>query len=52
MKKVLKCVDDNFDGLVSNLQQGYPLQKSILKSKRYIEGFLSANKSLIGRHRL
>jgi len=21
MKKVLKCVDDNFDGLVSNLQQ-------------------------------
>lgn len=38
--------------ITANLQQGYPLQKSILKSKRYIEGFLSSSKSLIGRHRL
>jgi len=38
--------------ITANLQQGYPLQKSILKSKRYIEGFLSSNKTLIGKHRL
>lgn len=38
--------------IAANLQQGYPLQKSILKSKRYIEGFLGSSKSLIGRHRL
>lgn len=38
--------------IAANLQQGYPLQKTILKSKRYIEGFLSSNKTLIGRHRL
>jgi len=38
--------------ITANLQQGYPLQKTILKSKRYIEGFLSSNKTLIGRHRL
>lgn len=38
--------------ITANLQQGYPLQKTILKSKRYIEGFLSSNKTLIGRHKL
>lgn len=38
--------------IAANLNQGYTLQKSILKSKRYIEGFLGSNKSLIGRHRL
>jgi len=38
--------------LTANLQQGYPLHKSILKSKRYIEGFLSSNKTLLGNHRL
>jgi len=38
--------------ITASLQQGYPLQKAILKSKRYIEGFLSSSKTLIGRHRL
>jgi hydroxymethylpyrimidine/phosphomethylpyrimidine kinase len=38
--------------ITSNLQQGYPLHKSILKSKRYMEGFLSSNNTLIGKHRL
>jgi len=38
--------------ITANLQQGYPLHKSILKSKRYMEGFLSSNKTLIGKHRL
>jgi len=38
--------------IAANLQQGYPIQKTILKSKRYIESLLSSNKTLIGRHHL
>lgn len=38
--------------IAANLQRGYPLHKSVLKAKRYIEGFLSSNKTLIGKHRL
>lgn len=38
--------------IAANLLQGYPLQKAILKSKRYTEGFLGSNSSLLGKHRL
>lgn len=38
--------------LVANLAQGYPLTKSILRSKRYIEHYLSSNKTLLGQHKL
>ncbi len=38
--------------LAANLAQGYPLHKSILKSKRYIEHYLSSNKTLLGQHKL
>jgi hypothetical protein len=38
--------------ITANLFQGYPLHKSILKSKRYMEGFLSSNKTMLGNHRL
>ncbi len=38
--------------LAANLAQGFPLHKSILKSKRYIEHYLSSNKTLLGNHKL
>ena len=38
--------------LSANLNLGYPLHKSVLRSKRYIESFLSSHPSLIGKHRL
>ena len=38
--------------IAANLANGYPLQKSCLKSKRYIEGVLASSKTLLGRHRL
>lgn len=38
--------------ITANLFQGYPLHKAILKSKRYMEGFLSSNKTMLGNHRL
>ncbi len=38
--------------LTANLCHGYPLQKSILKSKRYIEQFLSSSKDLLGKHKI
>jgi len=38
--------------IAANLFQGYPLHKTILKSKRYMEGFLSSNKTMLGNHRL
>jgi hydroxymethylpyrimidine/phosphomethylpyrimidine kinase len=38
--------------LTANLAQGFTLQKSILKSKRYVEHYLSSNKTLLGTHKL
>ncbi len=38
--------------ITANLFQGYPVHKTILKSKRYMEGFLSSNKTLLGNHKL
>ena len=38
--------------ITANLANGYPLQKSCLKSKRYIEGVLASSKTLLGRHKL
>ncbi len=38
--------------IASNLNNGYPLQKSILRSKRYIEHFLASDKGLLGRHKI
>jgi len=38
--------------LTANLAQGFTLQKSILKSKRYIEHYLSSNQTLLGQHKL
>jgi len=37
--------------ITANLAKDYPLQKSILRSKRYIEAFLSSNNTLIGTHK-
>lgn len=37
--------------ITANLANGYPLQKSILRSKRYIEHFISSNSTLIGTHK-
>ncbi len=36
--------------LTSNLALGYPMNKAILRSKRYIEGYLSSNESKLGIH--
>jgi len=36
--------------IASNILRGYPLQKSILKSKRYIEKVLKSNTTLLGYH--
>ncbi len=38
--------------LTANLAKGYTLKKSILKSKRYIEHYLSSNPTLLGTHKL
>jgi hydroxymethylpyrimidine/phosphomethylpyrimidine kinase len=38
--------------LTANLAKGFTLQKSILKSKRYIEHYLSSNNTLLGTHKL
>ncbi len=38
--------------VLANLSKGYSVQKSVLRSKRYIEGFLSSHPSLIGKHKL
>ena len=38
--------------LTANLAQGFPLHKSILRSKRYIEHYLSSNQTLLGTHKL
>lgn len=38
--------------LASHLAKGYPLHQSILRSKRYMEHFLSSNQTLLGTHRL
>ncbi len=38
--------------LTANLAKGYPIRKSILRSKRYIEQFIESNSSLIGSHQL
>ena len=38
--------------IAANLTQGYPLQKSCLKSKRYIESVLASSKTLLWRHKL
>ena len=38
--------------ITANLANGYPLKKSILRSKRYTERFLASSQSLIGRHKL
>ena len=37
--------------IVANLAKGYPLQKTILKSKRYVEHILSSNQSLLAYHK-
>lgn len=36
--------------LISNLVNGYPKQKAVLKSKRYIERFLKSDSSKLGKH--
>ncbi len=36
--------------LVANLAKGYPEQKAILRSKRYVEQFLASTKTLLGHH--
>jgi hydroxymethylpyrimidine/phosphomethylpyrimidine kinase len=38
--------------IAANLANGYLLQKSCLKSKRYIEGVLASSKTFLGRHKL
>jgi len=38
--------------ITANLNHGYTLHKSILKSKRYIEHFLASDKGLLGRHKI
>ena len=38
--------------IAANLAKGFPLHKSILRAKRYIEGFMGSHASLIGKHRL
>ncbi|HIP36270.1 MAG TPA: hydroxymethylpyrimidine/phosphomethylpyrimidine kinase [Crocinitomix sp.] len=38
--------------LTANLSKGYNLHKSVLKSKRYTENYLSSNKTLLGTHKL
>lgn len=37
--------------ITANLAKGYPIKKSILRSKRYIERFIESNTSLIGTHK-
>lgn len=37
--------------LISNLLRGYPTQKAVLKSKRYIEEFLKSDRSKLGKHK-
>ncbi|MFK8037396.1 MAG: hydroxymethylpyrimidine/phosphomethylpyrimidine kinase [Crocinitomicaceae bacterium] len=37
--------------ITSNLAKGYTLQKSVLRSKRYIEHFIESNSTLIGSHK-
>lgn len=37
--------------ILANLANGYPLHKSCLKAKRYIEDFLNSNPSLLGWHK-
>lgn len=36
--------------LISNLAKDYPLKKSILRTKRYMENFLSSSSDLLGYH--
>jgi len=36
--------------LTANLTKGYPLNKAILRSKRYVERFLNSSKGLTGYH--
>lgn len=38
--------------IAANIVKGYPLQKSILKAKRYVEQVLKSNKNLLGFHQL
>ena len=37
--------------IAANLALGYPLHKSILRTKKYMTGFLDSNKSLLGFHK-
>lgn len=37
--------------ITANLAQGYPIRKSILRGKRYIEQFIKSNSTLIGSHK-
>lgn len=37
--------------LASNIALGYPVQKSVLRAKRYIEQFLKSNSTLLGLHK-
>ena len=37
--------------IAANLAKGYPIRKSILRSKRYIERFIESQPHLIGAHR-
>lgn len=37
--------------LISNLMRGYPTQKAVLRSKRYIEHFLKSDSSKLGKHK-
>ena len=37
--------------ITANLAKGYPIKKSILRSKRYIEHFIESNHTLIGSHK-
>ena len=36
--------------LTSNLRNGYPIQKAVLRSKRYIERFLASSSNKLGKH--
>jgi hydroxymethylpyrimidine/phosphomethylpyrimidine kinase len=36
--------------LLANLAKGYPLNKAILRTKRYVEHFLNSSKELTGYH--
>lgn len=38
--------------LAAHIAKGYPLQKAILKSKRYVEHFLKSNDRLLGFHKV